>query len=74
MPAGCPEMAADYVKVSDKVCVLLVEGRAPTSKDACNIIGIGSGPRQTGIAVEIATYYGYEDGSLWKKLGEWVKS
>ena len=75
MPDSCPDRAMDYFRVSDKVCVLLVEGAAPTPRDVCGIIGIGGEKdKHTGIAVGISSYSGYEDKTLWEKMRAWVRS
>ena len=75
MPSTCPDAAADYFRVSDAVGVLLVKGAAPTARDVCKIIGIGSAQGQhAGIVVGIDGYSGYEDKTLWEKMRAWERS
>lgn len=71
MPVKAPDGVADYIRLSDKACIALGEGIAPTSSDIATIFDLGPKSKETGIVVKVETYYGYEDSSIWEKLQTW---
>ena len=72
MPKEAPADFADYLRVSDKACLVLAKGVAPTTKDVSEAMGIGPPPNGVmGVAVSVDAYYGYETPTIWEKLKKW---
>lgn len=71
MPVQAPDGVADYIRLSDKTCLALGEGLAPTSSDIATTFDLGPESGKTGVVVKVETYYGYEDSSIWEKLQTW---
>lgn len=71
MPDSKPNGVDDYIRLSEKACLVLGRGIAPTTAEVAEALNLGQSTKTTCVVVKVSTYFGYEDQSIWEKLETW---